>query len=160
MTHLRSAATRGACYLAFWIVLIGADAADIAAGIAAAAVATWVSLRLLPPAAERVRLIALLRLGARFVWQSVIAGWNVARRALDPRLPLAPGFVEYPCAIAPGLLRNAFASLTSLMPGTVPVADDGKVLRYHCLDVNQPVVDALGREEALVARALEPGVRR
>ena len=71
------------------------------------------------------------------------------------RLPLAPGFVEYPCGFAPGLARNAFASLTSLMPGTVPIADNGKSLRYHCLDVNQPVVETLGKEEALVARVLD-----
>lgn len=160
MTHLRSAAKRGACYFAFWIVLIGADASDIVAGMAAAAAATWVSLRLVPASPDRVRSTALLRLAARFAWQSVIAGWDVARRALDPRLPLAPGFVEFPCGFAPGLLRNAYASLTSLMPGTVPIADDGQMLRYHCLDVNQPVVESLGREEALVARTLEPGAPR
>lgn len=154
MTKVWAATTRGACYLALWIVLIGAAPPDIAAGFVTAALATWVSLRLVPPAADRVRLIALARLVARFAWQSVVAGGDVARRALDPRLPLAPGFIEYPCAIAPGLLRNAFASLTSLMPGTVPVADDGKVFRYHCLDVNQHVVESLRTEEALVARVL------
>jgi multicomponent Na+:H+ antiporter subunit E len=105
-------------------------------------------------------LAALVRLAARFLWQSVVAGWDVARRALDPRLPLAPGFVEYPCGFAPGLARNAFASLTSLMPGTVPIADDGKSLRYHCLDVKLPVVESLGKEEALVARVLDRGAPR
>lgn len=154
MTKVWAATTRGACYLALWIVLIGTDASDVAAGIVTAAVATWVSLRLVPPAANRVRLIALVRLVSRFAWQSAVAGCDVARRTLDPRLPLAPGFVEYPCAIAPGLLRNAFASLTSLMPGTVPIADDGKVFCYHCLDVNQPVVESLRTEEALVARVV------
>ena len=114
----------------------------------------------MPPAAGRVRLTALARLAASFLWQSVVAGWDVARRALDPRLPLAPGFVEYRCGFAPGPLRNAFASLTSLMPGTVPLADDGKTLRYHCLDVNQPVVEGLGEAEAMVASTLDAGSRR
>jgi multicomponent Na+:H+ antiporter subunit E len=160
MTDLRAAAIRGACYLAFWVVLIGVGAADLVAGVLTAALATWVSLRLVPPSPARVRLAALVHLAARFLWQSVVAGWDVARRALDPRLPLAPGFVEYPCGFAPGLARNAFASLTSLMPGTVPIADDGKSLRYHCLDVNLPVVESLGKEEALVARVLDRGARR
>jgi multicomponent Na+:H+ antiporter subunit E len=156
MTNAWAALVRGAIYLALWIVLIGTAAADIAAGIATAAAATWVSLRLIPISPRRVRLTALARLGARFAWQSVVAGWDVAKRALDPRLPLAPGFVEYRCGFEPGLVRSGFASLTSLMPGTVPIADDGRVLRYHCLDVSQPVVSSLATEEAHVARVLEP----
>ena len=127
-----------------------------------AALATWVSLRLIPPSPAQVRLA-----GARpprrraSSWQSVVAGWDVARRALDPRLPLAPGFVDYPCAFAPGLLRNAFASLTSLMPGTVPLADDGEdaPLSLPRRDIS-PVVESLGKEEALVARVLDPGAAR
>ena len=146
---------RGAILLAFWVVLIGTDVADLVAGFITAAIATWVSLWLLPPVRARVRLIALPVLIARFAWQSVIAGWDVARRALDPKLPLAPGFVDYRCDFPPGIGRNAFASLTSLLPGTVPIADDGKMLRYHCLDVNQPVAAQLGTEEALLARAFE-----
>lgn len=160
MTDLRAALIRGAGYFTFWIVLIGTAPADIAAGVITAALAAWVSVRLIPPSPTRVRLIALVRLAAHFAWQSVVAGWDVARRALDPRLPLAPGFVDYPCGFEPGLVRNAFASLTSLMPGTVPLADDGKTLRYHCLDVNQPVVESLGVEEALVARVLDQGSHR
>jgi multicomponent Na+:H+ antiporter subunit E len=155
MTNVWAAASRGVCYLALWIVLIGTGASDIVAGIATAVAATWLSLRLLPPAPGRVRLTALTRLLSRFAWQSVVAGWDVARRALDPRLPLAPGLIDYPCGIPPGHRRNAFASLTSLMPGTVPIADDGEMLRYHCLDVTQPVVESLRKEEAQVARVLE-----
>jgi multicomponent Na+:H+ antiporter subunit E len=160
MTYVWAAAIRGAGYLAFWVVLMGTAPSDIGAGVVTAALAAWVSLRLIPPVPGRVRLTALARLAVRFAWQSVIAGWDVACRALDPKLPLAPGFVEYPCAFAPGLLRNAFAALTSLMPGTVPLADDGRLLRYHCLDVNQTVAESLGKEEARVARILEAGAPR
>ena len=160
MAYVRAAVIRGACYLTFWIVLIGTGVSDIVAGVLTAAAATWVSIRLLPPADDRVRLTALARLAASFLWQSVVAGWDVARRALDPRLPLAPGFVEYRCGFAPGPLRNAFAALTSLMPGTVPLADDGQMLRYHCLDVNQPVVEGLDQVEAMVAGTLDDGSPR
>jgi multicomponent Na+:H+ antiporter subunit E len=79
---------------------------------------------------------------------------DVARRALDPRLPLRPGFVAYPVRFAPGPTRNAFTTLTSLLPGTVPTGDDGGQLVYHCLDVDQPVVSQLAAEEAALSRAL------
>ncbi|HQR51913.1 MAG TPA: Na+/H+ antiporter subunit E [Burkholderiales bacterium] len=160
MTHAWAALIRGAAYLALWIVLIDTDPVDILAGIVTAAAATGVSLRLVPASPHRIRLSALARLLARFVWQSAVAGWDVAKRALDPRLPLAPGFVDYPCRFERGMVRNAFASLTSLMPGTLPIADDGRVLRYHCLDRNQPVLESLSTEEALVADVLDPGAAR
>jgi multicomponent Na+:H+ antiporter subunit E len=86
--------------------------------------------------------------------QSIVAGIDVARRALDPRLPLRPGFVSYPVCFPPGPARNAFTSLTSLLPGTVPAGDDGEHLVYHCLDVDQPVVAQLAAEETALSRAV------
>jgi multicomponent Na+:H+ antiporter subunit E len=79
---------------------------------------------------------------------------DVARRALDPRLPLRTGFVAYPVRFPPGAARNAFATLTSLLPGTVPCGDENHALTYHCLDVDQPVVAQLTADEAALSRAL------
>ncbi|HEX3406853.1 MAG TPA: Na+/H+ antiporter subunit E, partial [Caulobacteraceae bacterium] len=79
-------------------------------------------------------------------------GVDVARRALDPRLPLRPGLVTYPIGFPPGAARNVFTILTSLLPGTVPAADEGDVLVYHCLDVEQPVLAQLAAEETTISR--------
>lgn len=150
----RGAVWRGAAFLGLWLVLSGADPADLPAGIAAVVAATWTSLRLLPPSGLRASPAALARLALRFVRQSVVASVDVAWRALDPRLPLRPGFVTYPVRFAPGTARNAFAALTSLLPGTVPAGDENGELVYHCLDVDQPVVSQLAAEEAALRRAL------
>jgi multicomponent Na+:H+ antiporter subunit E len=150
----RAALVRGAGFLAFWIVLIGTDAGHVAVGVVTAAIATWVSLRLLPPGAIRAYPGALPALALRFVWLSVVAGWDVARRALDPRMPLRPGFVTYPVRFPPGPARTVFSTLTSLLPGTVPAGDDGTALLYHCLDVEQPVESQLAAEEAMLSRTL------
>ena len=152
-SRLRSLGVRGLLFLGVWTVWIGAAAADLAAGLAAAAAAAWASLHLVPPVSG-VRPLLLLALAPRFLWQSVVAGVDVARRALDPRLPLRPGFVGYRPALEPGLARNAFAALTSLLPGTVPARDDGQTLLYHCLDLDQPVAAQLAAEELRLARAL------
>jgi multicomponent Na+:H+ antiporter subunit E len=45
---LKSAISRAAGFFAFWLVLTGADAGDLAAGLAAAVAATLASLRLMP----------------------------------------------------------------------------------------------------------------
>jgi len=149
---------RAGGFLLVWIALIGWKPEDLAAGIPTAAAATWLSRILLPPRphAGRISFLALPRLAGHFLLQSVVAGFDVARRAFDPRMPLQPGFVPYPLSFPPGSARNVFASWTSLMPGTVPVADDGEVLLYHCLDVGQPIARQLGVEEALLAPLLTP----
>ena len=90
-----------------------------------------------------------------FAWQSIAAGWDVARRAFDPALPIRPGFVSYPARFRPGTARNVFTLVTSLVPGTVPVGDDGESITYHCLDVGQPVAAQLAAEEAILSRMLD-----
>lgn len=150
----RAAILRGAGFLAFWVVLIGPGAGDLLVGLITAAAATWVSLRLLPAGAARLHPTALPALVLRFAWQSVVAGWDVARRVLDPRLPVRPGFAVYPVGFPPGPARNLFTTLTSLLPGTVPAGDEGGALLYHCLDVEQPVAAQLAEEEAALSRAL------
>ena len=134
-------------------MLTGHDAADLIAGAVAAASAAWASLRLFAPTPGDLRLSMLARLALRFPYHSLVAGMDVARRALDPRLPLRCGFILYPAALPPGPKRQAFTSVMSLLPGTVPAGanEEGELL-IHCLDVGQPVAAQLAAEEALFAR--------
>ena len=142
-------------FFVLWMILTGGNPADLAVGALAALAATWASLRLLAPGTRRVRPAALSRLALRFLRQSVVAGADVAWRALDPQLPLRPGFVLYPVALSPGPERNMFTTLMSLLPGTVPTGSDEKGgILIHCLDVEQPVVAQLAVEEALFVRAV------
>lgn len=147
---------RGAAFLVLWLILVGGpDPADRPAGIVAVAAATWASLRLLPPGGARPSPIALALLVLRFLRQSIVAGADVAWRALDPKLPLRPGFVIHPTHLPPGAALNAFCALTSLAPGTLPAgtADSGAIV-VHCLDVGQPVASQLAADEQLLTRAL------
>lgn len=169
MPLIRTAFARGVGFLGFWLLLAGPGlgeatatgvttdlAAGLAVGLLATLAATWVSLRLLPPAPARLRLAALARLARHFLWQSIVAGFDVARRAFNPRLPLKPGDLAFPTRLPPGTGRAAFGAITSLMPGTLPVGtDDHDRLVFHCLDLDQPITAGLARDEALVM-----GVRR
>jgi len=157
---LRTALTRGVAFFVFWMVLMqSTKPADLAVGAFATLGATWLSLYLLAPAAGYLRLGSLFMLLPHFIWQSVRAGIDVARRAFDPRLPLHTGFVTCPLDFPPGLARNTFATLTSLMPGAVSADATDDALIYHSLDTAQPVVEALWKEEKLLARALIAGRR-
>jgi multicomponent Na+:H+ antiporter subunit E len=146
---------RTAGFLAFWLILFGLGPADLVVAALAAFAATWMSLRLLPPGVFRLHPVALTELVLLFLYKSMVAGIDVAWRALDPRLPLRPGLVVYHTHLPPGAIRNAFCTETSLLPGTLPCGSDEKGgLIIHCLEVTQPVIEQLASEETLFTRAL------
>lgn len=152
------AIARGAGLFALWIVLIqSADPLDLAVGAVATAFATLASLRLLPPDAGRLRFLALLAQVPRFLWQSLLAGIDVAWRALAPGTTLRTGFVDYRTGFPRGQARNLFATITSLMPGTLPTGDGAETIEFHCLDVGAPVAEQMADEERRLAKALAAG---
>jgi multicomponent Na+:H+ antiporter subunit E len=136
-------------------MIAGYDPVDLPIGLLAAAAATWTSLRLLPEVKVQVRLRSLATFTLHFLRQSARSGVEVAWRAFNPRLPLDPGFVVYPCRLRSAGSRSAFCALSSLLPGTLPTgADEEGALVVHCLDVGQPVAANLAAEEALFSRAI------
>ena len=142
-------------FVALWLVLDGVKPAGLLIGLPAAALAAWISVLLLPPSRSRPRLMALLSLGWHFLWSSVVAGVDVAIRAFHPRLPLRTGFVTCECGIPTGSRRDLFLGMGSLMPGTLPVAEDeGGRIVLHCLDTEQPVAGQMADHEARLVRAL------
>jgi multicomponent Na+:H+ antiporter subunit E len=151
----RAIAVRFAAFYALWIVLIGAAFTDLGAGLVAAAAATWTSLELLPPDGQRTRWLAVVAMVPSFLRKSVVAGLDVALRALAPRVRLATGFLAYRAGFPRGTARNAFTMYTSLMPGTVPCADEHEAIVYHCLDTSQPVASDLAEEEHRIAGVVQ-----
>jgi multicomponent Na+:H+ antiporter subunit E len=151
----RAIVWRAVTFLVLWLVLVGGvDPADRPAGILAIAAATWASLRLLPAAPRRLSPTALARLALRFFRQSIVAGVDVAWRALDPRLPLRPGFVTYAAHLPPPAL-HALCSLMSLSPGTLPAGrNESGAIVVHCLDVGQQIAANLAADERLLTLAL------
>lgn len=79
-----------------------------------------------------------LRFVAFFVRESWSGGVDVARRAFDPRMPLAPGLFEHTLDIPSDLARVAVANTSSLLPGSLVVDIDRDTLLIHALDVEQP----------------------
>jgi multicomponent Na+:H+ antiporter subunit E len=141
-------------FMAVWLMIAGWKAEDLPVGVVAAVLALWISLLLLPPTALRPRLAPLVKLTLRFLSGSIVAGMDVARRALLPRLDLRPGFVAVPVTLPPGAARNAFLVYQSLQPGTSPTSAEGEVLQVHCLDTSQPIAASIVADEALFKRAI------
>jgi multicomponent Na+:H+ antiporter subunit E len=157
----RGTLPRFGAYLALWIVLIEFSVTNFAVGLLAATCATWISVGLLPVSNSQVSPAALVRFAMRLPWQSLVAGADVARRALDPRMPLQPGFITYATRLESGPGRDAFRALMSLQPGTLPAGTgDSDALLIHCLDTSQPVAVNIAAEEALFAQITGGGRKR
>jgi multicomponent Na+:H+ antiporter subunit E len=146
---------RAALFFALWLMIAGYQPADLPIGLATAALATWASLRLLPPSTLRLRLWSLASFGLHFFGQSVSAGVQVAWLALSPSMPLRRGFVSWRPRLESTSARYAFCAVSSLLPGTLPAgSDDDGNLVIHCLDVDQRVAERLAAEEVLFGRMI------
>lgn len=142
-------------FLCLWFVVSGVSLADIIVGTITATGTTWASIAFLPCFDRPLRLRACLRLVLRIPLQALFAGADVARRALDPALPLRPGFVTYSSSLPEGAPQSVFAALAALLPGSLPIrADHHGSFHIHCLDVRLPIVSTLAREEAGLREAL------
>ena len=153
----KTALSRGIAYFALWMVIAGGHPADVVPGLGAAALAAWASLRLMPPdsGGGRIRWWSAVVLLVHFAKVSVLAGLDVARRTLAPRLRLAPGFVHYRPRMPASDARSLFQAMTSQMPGTVPSGPTPPdAIAYHCLDASQPVAADLAAEESRLIEAL------
>jgi multicomponent Na+:H+ antiporter subunit E len=156
----RAMLARALLYAGLWIVVDqSAKPTNLVVGMLTTIAATLVSLKLLPPERGRVRVGRLLVLLPRFLWQSLVAGLDVARRAFAPRLDLHPGFVDYRTQLPRGTARSAFELIASLMPGSVPSSDGPRHIEFHALDTRQPVAEQLAAEERAYAPALQEGPR-
>ena len=152
---MKVVAARFAFFLGVWLMIANWKKEDLPVGVAASALALWISLSLLPPTAIRTRFAPLAKLTLRFLSCSIIAGVDVARRALLPRLDLRPGFVAAPFGLPPGVVRNAFLVYSSLQPGTLPTSAEGEMLQVHGLDILQPVAASIEADEALFKTAID-----
>jgi multicomponent Na+:H+ antiporter subunit E len=140
--------------LVFWLILDGAKPLGLLIGIPAAGLATWFAIRLIPPRGSDISPLALLAFCGHFLWGSLVAGIDVAIRALNPRLPLRTGFISCPCGISRGR-RDLFLAASSLMPGSLPVEEEahGQII-LHALDVEQPHAAQMAENEVRFAAAI------
>lgn len=119
-------------------------AAAILAGVAT-------SFGLWPLAVWKWRFRPLLRFIPYFLWESVGGGMDVARRALSPKMPLDPAFIEWPLRLRSEGARVFFAWTVSLLPGTASVRLDDVRLKVHVLDQQLPIEEKLREVENHIA---------
>jgi multicomponent Na+:H+ antiporter subunit E len=134
-----------------WLGLNGWDGASWTIGGPAVLAAAWISVKLLPAVTWRWSAGGALAFAGFFLRESVRGGWDVAWRALSPKLPLAPAMVCHSFHLPPGPSRLFFCSAISLLPGTAVVAIAETKVCIHVLDASPRVEEELRELERRVA---------
>lgn len=138
-------------FAAIWLVLTSASLEQWPLALLFVTAATIASVRLWPERAWRFRFAGVLRFISFFLLQSTLGGWDVARRALQPSMPLNPGFVEHVFKLDLEEARVFFAWTVSLLPGTASARMGDHVLTVHALDRRDDVEAKLRQLEVYVA---------
>ena len=105
-----------------WLGLNGADWSSWIVGGPVVFAAAWISVKLLPAIPWHWSVGGAIAFAGWFLRESLRGGWDVARRALSPKLALSPAIVCVPFHLPSGAARLFFCSAISLLPGTAVVA--------------------------------------
>lgn len=142
---------RGVFFLLLWTVISGANFDELFMVIAIILLATLTSLYVLPRGYWSLRPMGCLRFLPYFLWHSLLGGWDVAKRALSPAMPLAPAVITFQTDTNEAQ-RVLLAWAISLLPGTASIAIEGQQLTIHVLDKHLEVETSLRVLEAKVKR--------
>jgi multicomponent Na+:H+ antiporter subunit E len=86
-----------------------------------------------------------------FLWHSLLGGIDVARRALHPKMPLAPAFVDFSLRLTDEAACVLLINTVNLLPGTLVAELDEQRLQVHVLDKGLPILESLRTVEERVA---------
>jgi len=79
-------------------------------------------------------------------WQIIVANLDVARRVIDPRLPINPGIVKVKTTMKSDLGKTAVANSITLTPGTFTLDIKGDDMYIHWIDVKTTNLEEASRE--------------
>ncbi|NTX08579.1 Na+/H+ antiporter subunit E [Myxococcus llanfairpwllgwyngyllgogerychwyrndrobwllllantysiliogogogochensis] len=116
-----------------WWALCDGDPRSFIFGVPVVATVSVVSFLLSPPRSYGWRLTEVVRFAGYFLAGSVHGGFDVARRALAPSMPISPVFVRYRMSLPGGAPQTVFRITLSLMPGTLNADVLGDELVVHSL---------------------------
>ncbi|WP_256669981.1 Na+/H+ antiporter subunit E [Pseudomonas sp. OIL-1] len=141
-------------YAVLWWLLAGGKGWYIGAPcvLGAALLSCW-----LGSAAWTLRLRAAPGFVLFFLRALLAGGWDVALRALRPRMPLDPAWVNYPLKARGPRSRLLLAAAVSLLPGTLAGVIEADRLTLHVLDHKQPWLESVARLEQQLMRLLGEG---
>ncbi|CAI8798455.1 multicomponent Na+:H+ antiporter subunit E [Methylocaldum szegediense] len=149
VTLVKSAIRRVLLLVVCWWALTEGDSSAWAFGIPVILIALASSILINP--STRGRIHSLPGFAGFFLWHSLLGGIDVARRALHPKMPLAPALIDFPLRLDDQAAITLLIYTINLLPGTIVVEFEERRLGIHVLDRRLPVFESLRTVETRVA---------
>jgi multicomponent Na+:H+ antiporter subunit E len=156
MTRVLAFVLRFIAFGLLWLVLTGGVISDVALTFAAIVSPVLASMWLWRPGALHIHFGALLLFIPYFLWQSVLGGWDVAKRALAYRMRVTPAIMEVTLQTRLSAHHVLVAWILSLLPGTASIRLTDGGLTFHVLDETAPHRERIESLERKVAAVLQP----
>lgn len=144
-------------YGALWAVfaggsgwLLGGPSILLAVGLS-----LWLGVR-----PWRLKLVVLPGFLWFFFCRMLMGGWDVARRALQPRCSLQPAWHQYSLVTQSPRVRLLLPAMVGLLPGTLVSRIDGDLMQVHVLDERLPWRTTIAELEQRLERLLGAGGKR
>lgn len=142
--------------LASWLVLwaLLSNNSGWAFGVPLALLAVWTSI-LAKVHVGPVHLQYLLAFLGFFFTELFSGGWDVARRAWHPQLPIAPRWLRYEMTSEQPRVHLLLSAMVGLLPGTFASHYQDQTLFIHALDHRQNWRSTVQRLEHHLERLLK-----
>lgn len=142
----------------FWLLLSGSfHPVDLALGMILSLTLGWLANRAYrgaeAPSVTPRQGVGLVLYLLHLIRLITVAAFHVARRVLDPRLPIAPVTIIHHTTLLRDVSRVALANSLTLTPGTLTVDLEGSELRIHCLE--EGFGEQIQRLEGRISRVFE-----
>jgi multicomponent Na+:H+ antiporter subunit E len=152
-------------FAALWWLLTEGDESSWVIGIVVVPFSAWLSLTLFKdvrlrknsPAhsvgqLQRIYVLRLFLFLPFFLLKSIHGGWQAAKLAVRPSMPVNPGFFRYNLRLQGSFARLFFMHLVSLLPGTVSAKLEDDQLLIHALDMTSKNNNEISQCEQQVAK--------
>ena len=152
-------------FASLWWLLSKGDVSSWVIGIIVVPFSAWLSIVLFKdtrlgrnrPAhlvnpMQSIRVLRLFHFLPFFLLQSILGGWQTAKLAIRPSMPINPGFFRYDIRLQGSSARLFFMYLVSLLPGTVSAKLEEDELLIHALEISPQNSNDIKRCEQQVAR--------
>ncbi|MBN2781437.1 MAG: Na+/H+ antiporter subunit E [Candidatus Marinimicrobia bacterium] len=133
-----------------WVMLTPRDMQEIVAGLIVSALVVLLTLGMEPVLGD-------VRLTPKSLWYGVlyvlvflrellVSNLDVARRVIDPKLPIKPGIVKVRTKLQSRIGRTLLANSITLTPGTLTAEIRGDYLYIHWIEIRHEDLEGATRD--------------
>ena len=137
-----------------WVLLTPKNMQELWAGLAVSALVVLFTLGMEPVLGDirwtpKALVFSLAYLGV-FLKELIVSNLDVARRVIDPKLPIKPGIVKVKTRLNSKIAKTILANSITLTPGTLTVDIQDDTLFIHWIEIRHE--DLEGATEDIVRK--------